>query len=169
MRHTESFLYGNQSRSDLFSREFCENTSGRLLLLRLKCKVNEFTYHFHGLSVVCVTNHIRNNTVATTAENLKFYNKWTVRSIFCLRLHIKIDFSFVKLVINSTCVRLFIWSWLVSVGVDWKSGRSWPTTNCSLDHCRCTCMYNYQFRFEPADYFCSKLTVQRRDQECNNI
>ena len=31
-------------------------------------------------------------------------------------------------------------------------------------------MYNYLFRFEPADYFCSKvITVQRQVQEPHNI
>ena len=53
------------------------------------------------------------NTTATTAENLKLYSKWAV-SIYCIPLHIIVDCSFVKLVINRIFARAFTWSLVVA-------------------------------------------------------
>ena len=76
-------------------------------------KVNECTHHFHGLASVCLIDlHIWNNTTGRTAQNLEFYSKGAV-SIYCPPLHIKIDWLFVKLVMNSQCVRAFTWRWVV--------------------------------------------------------
>ena len=54
-----------------------------------------------------------NNTIATTAENLKFHSKWAVRSTVHLP-HIKID-CFICETGNthSTCIRTFTWRWVV--------------------------------------------------------
>ena len=50
--------------------------------------------------------------LGTTAKNSKFYSKWAV-SLCSPPLHIEIECSFVKLVINGPCVRAFPSRWVL--------------------------------------------------------
>ena len=127
MRDIQNFLYAKSIKewfcfllnfAKFLGTPSLQYISGQLFLSRLKCKlkfdfkVNEFTHHFHGLSGIFLTNlYIWNNTTAATSENFKFYKRWAV-IIYC-SLHVKIDCSFVKLVMNGAWVRAFTWRWVV--------------------------------------------------------
>ena len=89
---------------------FLQNICGRLLLFRLKCKL-KLWLQIKWICTPLLTNLlIWNNTTATTTENFTENEQW----VSTVHLpHIKIDCSFVKQVINGTCVKAFTWRWAV--------------------------------------------------------
>ena len=110
MRHTVFLVCKVNQGVILVSYEFCEICKNTFLTEHLwatasfKIEMEFKIMTSTNLHVPFTNLHIWNNTTATTAENLEFYSKWAV-SIYCPPMHIKIDCSFVKQVINGKCVR----------------------------------------------------------------
>ena len=127
MRDIQNFLYAKS-----FKEWFCflvnfakflrtpslQYISGQLFLSRFKCKLKfwlQSKWIYTPLSwplwhLSFKPLHLKQHHCNNTWE-FKFYNRWAV-IIYC-SLHVKIDCSFVKLVMNGTWVRAFTWRWVV--------------------------------------------------------